>query len=522
VPRAVSNAVVTPSELPAWTRPRGDLLDEHQVVDEDGRAAFECRTGPFRSYRRSVTWDDRDGRVELHQEVDYTLALPVWSALYALPIRRRLRRPPGAKAPWWAPSRPIDERSADVMARLCTLSVISGYLGTVISQTITFASDEFDASTRTQGTVLALTRIGVLFALVLLAVADRQGRRRILLWGTAAACVFTVLGAASPTLWSLGVSQTIARGITTGMGLLLIVVAAEEVSAGARAYAVSVLALAAALGSGMAVWILPLADLGESAWRILYLVPALALPVVVAVGRRLPETRRFVAARAKVNDARAPVPAGRLALLAATAFLVLAFRTPASQLQNEFLREHRGYSAASISLFTIVTATPAGLGVLIGGRIADLRGRRGVSAVGLVGGALCMTIAVSSYGWQMWVWELVGVVIASLTVPALGSYGPELFATRMRGRANGIVAVAGVIGSSLGLVVAGELVDRWSFGVALGALAVGPLVAAVLVLARYPETANLELEALNPDDEGTVGDAPTSAAGATPDDGHRR
>ena len=41
--------------------------------------------------------------------------------------------------------------------------------------------------------------------------------------------------------------------------------------------------------------VLPVADLGLGAWRILYLVPLLFLPVVLRFGRLLPESRRYVA-----------------------------------------------------------------------------------------------------------------------------------------------------------------------------------------------------------------------------------
>jgi MFS family permease len=87
-------------------------------------------------------------------------------------------------------------------------------------------------------------------------------------------------------------------------------------------------------------------------------------------------------------------------------------------------------------------------------------------------------------------------------------YGPELFTTRARGRANGVVTLAGVIGSVVGLLIAGRLGDQWGLGKALAVLAVGPLLLAVLVIRRFPETAHLELEQLNPEDAVTAPDAP--------------
>ena len=101
----------------------------------------------------------------------------------------------------------------------------------------------------------------------------------------------------------------------------------------------------------------------------------------------------------------------------------------------------------------------------------------------------------------MWVWQFAGIVIGAGTIPALGVYGPELFGTRTRGRANGFVSIAGVLGSTLGLLVASHLADRVGLGKALAVLSIGPLLVAGLVMLVYPETAHLELEQINPGDE---------------------
>jgi MFS family permease len=106
-----------------------------------------------------------------------------------------------------------------------------------------------------------------------------------------------------------------------------------------------------------------------------------------------------------------------------------------------------------------------------------------------------------SHGPAMWAWSLGASVIGGASLPALGVYGPELFPTGVRARANGVLVVAGVLGSSAGLLAAGALTDSLgSLGRALAVLAIGPALLALLVVARYPETARLELEDLNPED----------------------
>jgi MFS family permease len=392
---------------------------------------------------------------------------------------------------------------------LCGLSMLTGYLGTTITQTMTYAAKEFGASTAAQGATLATVRVGVLLSLVLVTMSDRRGRHKLLLVCAVGGIAASAAGAASPGLVALGATQTVARAFATALALLIGVVSVEEMPAGGRAYAASVLAMTAALGAGMAVILLPLADLGLYAWRIVYIVPLLGLPFFVRLARRIPESRRFTKphGRATMRGHR-----GRLALLGAASFFGLVFLAPVSQFQNEFLRSEHGFTAIEITIFTLATNTPGGIGIVVGGRLADLRGRRIVGAVGLIGGAVLLTVAYQVAGALLWITWMVGTVVAAATVPALGVYGAELFPTALRGRANGLITLAGVAGSSVGLILAGRFDSHFgSFGPGMAILAIGPFIVAALVMTLYPETAHVELETLNPEDAlggGAAGLAP--------------
>ena len=488
---------------------RDDLVQE----EHRGSDRFTLAHGPFTCWERTLRVEPvaDDTGSELHrvvETIDYRAAVGVWRPLFAWPLRRAVKR---RRTPWWAPPDRLDARAATVLSLLACIQVVDGYLGTVITQTITFAADEFDRGDTAQGVTLATVRLGIIVALAVVALADRRGRRRLLMATALLAVAVTALGALSPGLWFLGGTQLVGRGLTTGMGILIGVFAAEELPRGSRAYGVSVLALSAALGAGMAVWVLPVADIDLRAWRSLYLVPLLAVPGLVAVGRRLPESRRFTA---NIGDApssigpeddsdhnvRRRIEGRRLLLLAVAAFLLLVFAAPASQFQNDFLKDHRGFSASGITLFTLLTTTPAGIGVFLAGRAADTRGRRGVAALGLLGGTAFVVVGYHATGALMWGSTLAGSILGSLTV-ALGVYGPELFSTRNRARANGLVVTLGVAGSATGLLLVGMLSDRFgSYGPAFTVVAIGPVLAAVLVLGWFPETARVELETLNPSD----------------------
>ncbi|HEX9258864.1 MAG TPA: MFS transporter, partial [Acidimicrobiales bacterium] len=251
------------------------------------------------------------------------------------------------------------------------------------------------------------------------------------------------------------------------------------------------------LGAGLCVIALPLADIGLRGWRAVYIVPLGFLFVAVSLTRHLPESHRF-------GQPHAPAPAwhrNRFLLLAASGFLVNLLVAPSSFFQNRYLKDVRGYSAAKISAFVLATNTPGGLGIVAGGRLADVHGRRRVGAVALVCGAVGNVVMFAVGGPPMWVAAALGSVVGGAAVPALGVYGAELFPTGQRGRASGLISALSLIGSSLGLLAVGELVDSGrTYGLAMLLMGLGPIVVAALVLALYPETAHRELDDINPED----------------------
>ena len=508
MPRTTSTTFdVDDAGLAAVRARREDLLLEEPL----GGDRFACAEGPFDAYERTLAVQNLgDGTHRVTETTAWALAIPIWGFLFRPLARRVLARheapppPPGPgepprPVPWWSPPDRFDARSSQVLSRLCGLALLSGYLGTIITQTLTFAADEFGAGTSARGNTLAAVRVGVLLSMGVMVLADRRGRQKLLMLSAVGGTLAAAAGAFAPNLVLLGATQTLSRAFSTAMALLIAVVAAEEMPSGGRAYAVSVLALTGALGAGFAVMLLPLADLAQPAWRIIYLVPLLGLPFFLAIGRRLPESRRFV----RPHDTGTTLAGhrARLLLLASTAFFGLMFFAPNTQFQNDFLRNEHGFSALELTLYTLGTSTPAGIGVVVGGRLADTRGRRQVGVVGTVGGVLLLALTYQVGGIWLWVFAIIGSIVAAVTVPALAVYGPELFPTALRGRANGVISLAGVGGSAVGLVLGGRLEEHFGrFGPGLAILGVGPLVVAVLVIVFYPETAHRELEELNPED----------------------
>ncbi len=485
---------------------------------------FTLEEGPFSTWERAlhVTSGDQPGTHVVDEEVTWKLGVPVFGLLFWLPFWLYVRGGQKNPSPWWAPAGRLDTRAGHAIGLLGVIAIVNGFLGTVIGQTLTFAADEFcnefatsadglrtcvdtahDTSARAN--VFTIVRVSVVLSLALTVAADRFGRKRALTVAVTTSCLATAAGALAPSLALLTATQIVSRGLATGLTIVLLIFASEELPPKSRAYGVSMLILLAGLGAGMVVWILPLADVAVWGWRLVYGAALLFVPLALWAGSQLPTTRRFAlherqgTSRSLSELWQSPKLRSRLLLLGLGALLATVFATPASQFDNQFLRDELGFTASRITIFTLLTSTPIGIGVMAGGILSDRIGRRPIGAFGT---AVGVTMSVLSFfSNELWIFpvRLVGVVLGSgFAVAGLAVYGPELFPTRLRGTANGVITAFGVVGSVIGLQLVGRLAERFdAFGPALSIAAIAPALLVILILLRYPETANLTLEELN-------------------------
>jgi MFS family permease len=471
----------------------GEAGEAGEVVE------LEQAEGPFTEYHRVV--EVRNGRVV--DTTTYRLDIPWFGWLFRWPVRASLKqRSSGIGAqPAWAPPDRLEPRHVLVLGLLAAVSMPSAFVNTLFTQTVNFAADDFGISEQGQGFAGVLVRCGIVLALPFAVLADRLGRRRMIVLLAWLAPTLASLGALAPNFWVLTATQTVARPLGIALDLLIAVAAAEEMPRSSRAYAVSVLAMASGLGAGIAVMALPLADVGDGGWRFVYAVSLVWLVAAVTVTRRLTETPRFEHIVETQNVGEARIDKRRFAIIASVAFLANLFVAPASYFQNRYLDDVRGYSAAAIAVFTLTTATPASIGFVLGGRLADTAGRRRVLAISIpfATGGLVLSFVVG--GVVMWISAFVGGLLAGIAFPAFSVYRTELFPTGRRGQAGGLIVAMALVGGSIGLLLAGFLIDRgWSYGSTMSLLALAQVVTAIVVYTTYPETAHRTLEEINPED----------------------
>lgn len=512
----------TDGERTRLLAPRNDVLDERTTDPGGALARFEQGHGPFSSYVRWV--EAQEGK--LVERTEYRLVLPWFKWLFGPAVRGVVARRWSYRA-WWAPPDQLDATQVLVLGLLAAASVTAAFVNTLFTQTAEFAADDFGVGSVGIGYAGALVRAGIIVALPAALIADRLGRRRVVIWLAWLAPLLSLIGAAAPNFELLTVSQAFARPMGIALAFVIGVVAAEEMPKNSRAFAVSVLAMAAGFGAGVAVMSLRLADVGEGGWRLVYLVAGVWCIVALSVTRRLPETRRFLAQVARpvasntnpADESAASATAvatpsteqhqtrrsqrfrRNLLLLGAVAFAGNVFVAPASFFQNSYLEDVRGFSGGMIGLFSVLVGTPAGIGLIIGGQIADHRGRRALIAAVLPISVLAVIGAYAVGGPALWAFSLTAGITGSMVYPAMTVYRTELFPTASRTRASALISCTALIGGIGGLLATGHLIDRgWAYASVMGWLAIGQLIVTILVVAYYPETAHRELEDLNPAD----------------------
>ena len=527
---------VTTQRRTLWVSGLEELAELREPIDgivlEEVADAylFALDEGPFSHYeRRLLISPSARGEIEgweVEETTTWKLGIPVFWVLYWVPVWLHIRGGQKNPSPWWAPAGRFDSRAARVIGLLGMIAIINGFLGSVIGQTLTFAADEFcnefalnedgisvcvdeehDRSARAN--VFTVVRIGILLSLLLAIVGDRVGRKRALTVAVTVSCIAGALGAISPSFDFLAATQTVSRGLATGVAILIGVIATEELPTKSRAYGLGMLILLAGFGSGIVVWILPAADLAVWGWRIVYAVAGIFIPLALWASRQLPTTRRFeVLERQPLRESLTELwtndrMRNRLFLLGAAALLSTLFSTPASQFDNQFLRDELGFTATRITFFTLVTSTPIGLGVIGGGIIADRIGRRPIGAFGTAIGVVLTVLSFFSNEVVIFPVRAFGVILgAGFAVAGLAVYGPELFPTKLRSTANGLITACAVAGSVIGLQLVGRLAERFdAFGPALAVAGIGPVIVVILVITKYPETANRTLEDINDEPE---------------------
>jgi MFS family permease len=364
-------------------------------------------------------------------------------------------------------------------------------------------ADQAGLSGTDLGIGLAIMRLASLGALPVTGLADRFGRRKLLLVTVGAGLAMTALAAASPSYWAFVAIFACGRPLLSATNGLAQVTAAEQTASADRAKAVALIAAGYGVGAGVIAVVHSLAasTLGFRGVFALALVPLALLPLL---GRWIEEPDRFTMAAARsghpvpVLDAVARPFRRRLAVIVALAFAVSVITGPANSFVFLFAQNvlrQPGIVTAGM----VVGAGVAGLAGLLAGRwLADRVGRRLTGALAMVTVALFATLTYSGSAPALLVGYILGVFAASVFAPAAGALVNELFPTSVRASVAGWSLAAGVLGAVTGLVAFGAVAGSGHRFAAAGLVTFLPPALVMVLFWLLPETRGREPEDLWP------------------------
>lgn len=360
------------------------------------------------------------------------------------------------------------------------------------------------------GTGLAVIRLASLGALPLSGLADRLGRRRVVLATTAAGLALTGAAALAPGYWLFVAIVALGRPFLSATNAVAAVVAAEETRTRDRAWAVALITAGYGVGAGSSALIRGVyEDLG---FRPLYALALVLLAGVVVLGRFVEEPVRFDRVRSRVERGpsllrRLPWtgPVGSHFRRVAGTYLAITFLTGPVNTFLFLYGENILGMPRSTTAIAVFAVGPLGLVGLLAGRwSADRLGRlpTAITAHALV--AVGGIVAYAGTPTALFAGYFATILCGSALAPAAGALSAELFPTGIRSTVAGALSAIGTLGAVLGLVAFGILADRLGVdGTArydLAARAMGLVAAAgALLYLRLPETRGLELEQSAPD-----------------------
>jgi len=366
-------------------------------------------------------------------------------------------------------------------------------------------ADKVGLSGTSLGIGLAIIRLASLGSLPLIGIADRLGRRRVILVVTIVGLALTVVAAASPGYWWFVAIFAFGRPLLSATNALAEVMAAEETSSRDRAAAVAFIAAGYGVGAGLSAIVHSLAS-GALGFRGIFALAILPLALVFSVRGWIQEPSRFMVAEAAADHpmpvlgAIGPRYRKRVLVLAVIAFALSIITGPANSFLFLFAQDVVHQSGYVTALMVAAAGAVGLVGLLCGRWLADRIGRRPTSTVAMVAIGLSGALAYSGSRPALVAGYILGVLSGSLLAPAVGSLLTELFPTSVRASATGWWVTAGVLGAVGGLVVFGAVADVGNRFAAAADITFLPATAAAALFWLLPETRGREPESLWPEE----------------------
>lgn len=422
-------------------------------------------------------------------------------------------------------SRPTSSSSSPPAAEISTMTpYLWALLGMLLSATVFDAFNVailstvapqvqqlYQLSHTEWGLVNLVIRVGAVASFFVLMLADRFGRRPIITLTIFGYAAFTGLTAYAQDVVTFTLWQFCARIFLAAEFALALIIIGEEYPTRFRSFGISILAGMGAFGTILsfltARWVLAHYD-----WRTMYLLGLVPVLLVVLVRLGMRETRRFEQLRRDGGTHRSwreQLAALRVPFqqrYRARSLLVTLIwncnhmvTSPAVTFWTIHAAHNLGFSPRE---YTVVVAGAYVVGFVLGAPLAGFLmnriGRRLSCALYYFGAAgfifLLFVFPAPSVAAQTLLMSACIVCFLGAN-SATSTYATELFPTEIR--ATGYSWTTNLFGRITEMItplLIGMLADRIGIPLAVGVMAFGPVIGALLVLGYAPETRGKTLE----------------------------
>lgn len=384
---------------------------------------------------------------------------------------------------------------------LAVVVMFEGFDISATSVVLPYAGKEFGAAAAALGNALAVIALGSIAAWGLLRLADRFGRRPLLLLSAAGFSVGSLVTMAAVDLQSYTAIQFVTRALLVTQIAVAYLIVGETLPPALRGRANGLLGATGSFGAALPFLVIgPALDSGLG-WRLLFLVGAAPLALMPVLLWKLRETPVWIAARSRgrlaasspLEELRRLVEPGRRKAFIAMGllWLVINFASSVSSLFfTLYVVNERGWPATDFARIAPFGLAGAFAGYLLAGWLSDLIGRRLTLSLFMAALGVLTILCYSSTGWFAIAGAFVGLqAMLGVWVVAF-TLNSELFPTDLRGAANGWChSLVGRWGVVIAPVVLGALgTQLGSIGQAATLLGLSAWLAIPVVWLLVPET----------------------------------
>ncbi|QZP09375.1 MFS transporter [Caenibius sp. WL] len=392
------------------------------------------------------------------------------------------------------------------LAMLAVVVMFEGFDISATSVVLPYLSKEFSTPTERLGDALAVIALGSMAAWMLLRLADRFGRRPLLLL---AAAGFSLGSLATVLTWNIAsytAIQFVTRALLVGQVALAYLIVSESLPAHLRGRANGMLGAMGSFGAALPFLAIGPALESPLGWRMLFVIGAAPLLMMPLLLWRLRETPIWLAVRgrglarpsalAELRLLLAPHLRMRFFAMSALWFIVNFASSVGGLFFTLYVVKERHWPASDLAAIAPLGLVGAFVGYMGAGLLSDAIGRRWTVSLfaGLLG--LLTVSCYASTGWHAITASFVGLQTMLGVWTVAYTLNSELFPTELRGAANGWcnnligrwgVVIAPAVMGNLGAQLGG-------IGPAATALAAVAWLAIPLVLFLIPETRGQQLD----------------------------